>query len=56
MLYFSIKSEELSSGMPRFMLVFTYLLVMGLRPDLLSTDLCSYSKSTLPFKTGAGES
>lgn len=38
------------------MLKVTYLLVMGLRPDLLSIDLCSHRKSTLLFKTGAGES
>lgn len=42
--------------MLRLMLKVTYLLVMGLRPDILSIDLCSLPKSTLPFKTGAGES
>lgn len=56
MVYFLMEREGLSSGMLRLVLKVTYLLVMGLRPDLLSTDLCSHSKSTLPFKTGAGES
>lgn len=42
--------------MLRLMLKVTYLLVMGLRPDILSIDLCSLHKSTLPFRTGAGES
>lgn len=42
--------------MLRLMLKVTYLLVVGLRPDLLSIDLCSHPKSTLPFKTAAGES
>lgn len=56
MFYFSIKREVLSPGMLRFMLKFTYLLVLELRPDLLSTDIYCHSKSTLPFKTGADES
>lgn len=56
MVYFLMEREGLSSGMLRLVLKVTYLLVMGLRPDLLSTDLCSRRKSTLPFKTRAGES
>lgn len=56
MFQFSVERKELSSGMLSLMLKVTYLLVMGLRPDILSIDLCSLHKSTLPFKTGAGES
>jgi len=41
MFYFLIEREELSPGMLRLVLKVTYLLVMGLRPVVLSTGLYS---------------
>lgn len=54
LVYFSVERKNWVLVL-RLMLKVTYLLVMGLRPDL-SIDLCSHHKSTLPFKRGAGES
>lgn len=47
---------EMSPGMSRLVLQVTYLLVLGLRPDLPSTDLCAHHKSTHTFVTRAAES